>query len=238
MKNQQYSKFAKMLETKGRLEKFILEHNLRQEVAEVTNPHDYVIHMIIEAPNFTRIAVYFSDLLENIKDKKYETLTDLNNNFDETLYKGLKRALDEFDPITECEEYHMNVDDLTKEEFLENIRSDVKYFYKVLDKIKPKQLKKHEKVEQFYNDYDIEKHISQATVSVYKLAYDNPLNVKEVDLEDVVENSKYLTEDVYNKDDVVTYHIYDKENNELQAVLTDINSSEVVKFMENRIKSY
>ena len=57
MKNQQYSKFAKMLETKGRLEKFILEHNLRQEVAEVTNPNDYVIHMIIEAPNLSLIHI-------------------------------------------------------------------------------------------------------------------------------------------------------------------------------------
>ena len=238
MKNQQYSKFAKMLETKGRLEKFILEHNLRQEVAEVTNPNDYVIHMIIEAPNFTRIAVYFSDLLENIKDKKYETLTDLNNNFDETLYKGLKRALDEFDPITECDELYKNVEDLTKEEFLENIRSDVKYFYNVLDKIKPKQLEKRKKVEQFFNDYNVEKHVSSESVSVYKLEYDYPSNDKEVDLKEVVEYSNYRTEDVYNVDGVVTYHIYDKENKELQAVLKGIDSSEVVEFMESRMKSY
>ena len=139
MEKPQFSKFARILDSKGRLEKFILEHDLRQEVAEVTNQNDNVLHMIIEAPNFTRIAVYFSDLDEDVNANRYETLTDLNDNFNETLYKGLKRALDEFDPIAECEEFHMNVEDLTKEEFLEEIKSDVKYFYNVLDEIKPKQ---------------------------------------------------------------------------------------------------
>lgn len=231
-------KFVKTLDSKGRLEKFILEHNLRQEIAEVTNQNDNALHMIIEAPNFTRISVYFSDLEEDVNANRYEMLTHLNNNFNETLYKGLKRALDEFDPITECDELYKNVEDLTKEEFLENIRSDVKYFYNVLDKIKPKQLEKRKKVEQFFNDYNVEKHVSSESVSVYKLEYDYPSNDKEVDLKEVVEYSNYRTEDVYNVDGVVTYHIYDKENKELQAVLKGIDSSEVVEFMESRMKSY
>lgn len=234
MEKPQFSIFGRTLDSKGRLEKFILEHNLRQEVAEVTNQNYNVLHMIIEAPNFTRIAVYFSDLDEDVNANRYETLTDLNSNFNETLYKGLKRALDEFDPITECEKYHMNVEDLTKEKILKEI--DEQYLKNVLFDICPKGVK----LEQWLSDCEIRETISGNTDYVYKLEIQTPIQDDD-DLEDIINNAKRTLQIKKSHSSSIslnetTYDILDVES--VEYLRTNISFSELIDYIKAYEISY
>ncbi|MGJ0148330.1 hypothetical protein ACR56S_11825 [Staphylococcus hominis] len=229
-----FSFFTQTLESKGRLEEFILRYNLRQEIAQAIIKGNDVIEMVIEAPNHTRINVTFSDLEKDVNANRYETLTDLNKDFDRTLYNGLKRALDEFDPITECEKYHMNVEDLTKEKILKEI--DEQYLKNVLFDICPKGVK----LEQWLSDCEIRETISGNTDYVYKLEIQTPIQDDD-DLEDIINNAKRTLQIKKSHSSSIslnetTYDILDVEN--VEYLRTNISFSELIDYIETYEISY
>lgn len=111
----------------SRLRQYIINHQLQNDLSHIVVEQGNRIVMYFEAPNYTRLKVVFG---------KYAVIYDLYTDFEQTIYNGVKHAI---------------------EEHKQQGREEAEYFERILERINPNRIDDTLPLVKFFDRYKLVK---------------------------------------------------------------------------------
>lgn len=183
-----------------RLRQYIIHHELQNELSHILVEQGNRIVMYFETPNYTRLKVVFGE---------YATINDLYTDFEQTIYNGVKHAI---------------------EEHKQQGREEAEYFERILERINPNRTDDTLPLVKFFDRYrlvKLEKHYVESNVSMPRQFLS--------DYQDISELLPFADCDVKDSyvDDYETprYDIIDKQTG--KCVLANVYEMDVDDFIQS-----
>lgn len=184
----------------SQLRQYIINHELQNELSHIVVEQGNRIVMYFETSNYTRLKVVFGE---------YATINDLYTDFEQTIYNGVKHAI---------------------EEHKQQGREEAEYFERILERINPNRTDDTLPLVKFFDRYrlvKLEKHYVESNVSMPRQFLS--------DYQDISELLPFADCDVKDSyvDDYETprYDIIDKQTG--KCVLANVYEMDVDDFIQS-----